>query len=331
MYATVPAWVTRAWWVLRWAGLTARVLDGGLAAWEEAGGPVSDVPDAPAAVPETLRLAAGGAPEIDLEVLRAILGRIRLIDARDPAAFAAGHIPGAINVPSPVFWDVAGKLRSPEDLRSILAGAGVNPGEEVITYCGGGVLATYAALAWLVAADGANSIVRRKFGSGEVLGPDFHQQIVTEFYADLEKYVGDKPYFHMFISHPDYAGWFGAQQPRTGLHRYNFANPDRRPYTQDEIIARIRGAIGDPDIDIQVVRSVQYRYSTAITRDWRVGRIFLPATAHTATRSGAAMGPIWACRRRTISAGNWRLWCVGRPGRPCLTPTWRSVAGAPFT
>lgn len=147
VYATVPAWATRAWWVLRWAGLTARVLDGGLAAWEEAGGPVSDVPDAPAAVPETLRLAAGGAPEIDLEALRAILGRIRLIDARDPAAFAAGHIPGAINVPSPVFWDVAGKLRSPEDLRSILAGAGVSPGEEVITYCGGGVLATYAALA----------------------------------------------------------------------------------------------------------------------------------------------------------------------------------------
>lgn len=127
---------------------------------------------------------------------------------------------------------------------------------------------------WLLAADGANSIIRRNFGSGEVSGPDFHQQIVTEFHADLEKYTGDKPYFHMFISHPDYVGWFGAQQPHTGLHRYNFANPERRSFTQDEIVARIRGAIGDPDIAIEVVRSVQYSYSTAITRDWRVGRIF---------------------------------------------------------
>lgn len=147
VYAAVPAWASRAWWVLRWAGLNARVLDGGLSAWEQAGGQLSAQADAPAAAPGPLALTTGEAPEIDLEAVLASLGQRRLIDARDPASFAAGHIPGAVNLPSPTLWDAEGKLKDPQAVRAALAGAGIGEGDDIIAYCGGGVLATYAALA----------------------------------------------------------------------------------------------------------------------------------------------------------------------------------------
>ncbi|HSN17327.1 MAG TPA: rhodanese-like domain-containing protein [Gammaproteobacteria bacterium] len=37
--------------------------------------------------------------EITSEELQARLGAVRIIDVREPAEFAAGHLPGAINIP----------------------------------------------------------------------------------------------------------------------------------------------------------------------------------------------------------------------------------------
>ena len=48
----------RAWWVLRWAGLRVRVLDGGLAAWTAAGGGLEPGPG-PEVTPTTPSLTTG--------------------------------------------------------------------------------------------------------------------------------------------------------------------------------------------------------------------------------------------------------------------------------
>lgn len=127
---------------------------------------------------------------------------------------------------------------------------------------------------YLVAADGGSSWTRKKLQVEEAIGPDFSQQIVTEFKADLDQYVKGAPYFHIFIGRPGYAGWFGSKQPSTGHWRYNFANPDEKVYSEEEIAGRIRSAVGDPDLDLEIVRSSTYRYTTAITKSWRVGRVF---------------------------------------------------------
>jgi len=50
-----------------------------------------------------------------------------IVDARDPAEYAAGHIPGAINVPA----DEA--ISDPDRLSAVDSG-----GRPIICYCGGG-------------------------------------------------------------------------------------------------------------------------------------------------------------------------------------------------
>lgn len=128
--------------------------------------------------------------------------------------------------------------------------------------------------AYLIAADGVASPIRARLGVAEDVGPDFSQQIVTEFYGPLENYVGNDPYFQYWVLNPACAGWFGSRHPQTGQWRYNFTNPDGRTVTPAEIIERIRGAVGDPGFQVEIAHIAQFRYSTALTRSWRLDRIF---------------------------------------------------------
>ncbi len=73
-----------------------------------------------------------------------------LIDARSPAEYAAGHIPGAINVEftqnaepgQPRYW------KSARELRAMYAALGATPDKRIIPYCTTGVrsAATYFTL-----------------------------------------------------------------------------------------------------------------------------------------------------------------------------------------
>ena len=146
----------RCWWLLRWAGhRDVSVLDGGWSAWVESGRDVSDVQKSPqegdfTARPGLLHVLAVG------EVLE-LAERGVLIDARDPERFrgevepvdpVAGHIPGAVNVPTGANLREDGRFRSAEELREIYA---VAQGREVAAYCGSGVTSTHDILAMAVA------------------------------------------------------------------------------------------------------------------------------------------------------------------------------------
>lgn len=150
----------RAWWMLRWIGARGvRVLDGGLAAWQAAGGalePGEVAPVAPAAAwplapePEGLRLTA--------DALAAQLGHVALLDARAPERYrgdvepldpVAGHIPGALNRPFSANLGPDGRFLPPEALRAAFQGlAGARP---VVHQCGSGVTACHNLLAMAVA------------------------------------------------------------------------------------------------------------------------------------------------------------------------------------
>lgn len=136
----------RAWWVLKAAGLSdVRILDGGLAAWTASGGALETGAVAPEPGNVTVAhddLYAGGMPTLRADDA-AMIG-VRLTDARAPERFrgdvepvdpVAGHIPGAVNVPSTSLLDVDGTFLADADLAGALAGV-------TGAYCGSGVTAS---------------------------------------------------------------------------------------------------------------------------------------------------------------------------------------------
>ena len=146
-------YAARAWWLLRWMGHEdVAVLDGGVAAWREAGGVLTAAPPAPA--PTRYPLHAVAMATVDADAVRAGLGRLRLVDARagerfrgevEPLDRAAGHIPGALNRPFKDNLGPDGCFKPREHLRdewSSIAADG-----PVVHYCGSGVTACHNLLA----------------------------------------------------------------------------------------------------------------------------------------------------------------------------------------
>ncbi|SIN88086.1 sulfurtransferase [Agromyces cerinus] len=153
----------RAWWLLRHAGVAdVRMLDGGLAAWREAGHPL----DTGDVVPEPGDATAhfGGMPVVDIDEAAAFPATGVLLDARgapryrgevEPIDPRAGHIPGARSAPSGENLDADGRFKSAEELREHFAGVGVTGGVPVAAYCGSGVTAAHEVAALAIAGIGA--------------------------------------------------------------------------------------------------------------------------------------------------------------------------------
>jgi thiosulfate/3-mercaptopyruvate sulfurtransferase len=171
--ATGAQAAARAWWVLRWAGVSdVRILDGGLPAWVRAGfatvsgasvsgasvsgasasgasasggGPVGDVV-----------LSAGHLPVVDADAAARFARRGVLLDARAAARYRgevepidprAGHVPGAVSAPTTDNLDDDATFRSTAELRRRFSELGATG--DVGVYCGSGVTAAHeiAALA----------------------------------------------------------------------------------------------------------------------------------------------------------------------------------------
>lgn len=151
-------WASRLWWLLRYHGHeNVAVLDGGWAAWVAAGGPVSDehVPPAPGRFEARTNPALIATTEQVAAIVRAGDGPI-LVNALWPELFRGeartplsrpGRIPGSVNVPFTDTVDDEGRLHAPERLRERFAAAGVHGDAPVVTYCGGGIAASFDALA----------------------------------------------------------------------------------------------------------------------------------------------------------------------------------------
>jgi thiosulfate/3-mercaptopyruvate sulfurtransferase len=146
----------RAWWTLRWAGhAEVRVLDGGYAAWTAAAAPVTRLPPDP--VPGDVIVRPGGLPVLDAAGAAALAAGGVLLDVRAPERYrgeaepidpVAGHIPGAVNVPSTEHVTAGGHWRPAEEIRARLARAGLDDGATPVgAYCGSGVTAAHTVLA----------------------------------------------------------------------------------------------------------------------------------------------------------------------------------------
>ncbi|MDN7179228.1 rhodanese-like domain-containing protein [Caballeronia sp. SEWSISQ10-4 2] len=143
LYGSTPALAARGWWVLRWAGFECvSLLDGGLRAWVAAGGAVArgDAPPPRASGGPAPTLTPGNLADINIAAVSRLESGTILLDARDEAAYQAGHIPGARNLPAVSQWTPTGMLRQKQVIASQYAEAGIVKGSTVVVYCGGGVL-----------------------------------------------------------------------------------------------------------------------------------------------------------------------------------------------
>ncbi|MBZ5733731.1 sulfurtransferase [Nocardioides sp. TRM66260-LWL] len=142
----------RAWWLLRFHGhADVRVLDGGWGAWVAAGGPRQAI--VPRVEPGDFTACSGALPVVEADEVPTVA---TLVDARAPERFrgdvepvdpVAGHIPGAVNVPTSTNLRADGTFRSADELRALYAAAGVTGEDDVAVYCGSGVTAAHDVLA----------------------------------------------------------------------------------------------------------------------------------------------------------------------------------------
>ncbi|MFT3720883.1 sulfurtransferase [Pseudorhodoferax sp.] len=153
----------RLWWMLKWAGHeAAAVLDGGLQAWQAAGGDVAAGQE-PTHFRSNFELKPPLARLADADEVLAHLDDAAqtVLDARAPARYrgetepldpVAGHIPGALNRPFSANLGPDGRFKPPAQLRAefeeLLAGR--DPAG-VVHQCGSGVSAVPNLLAMEIA------------------------------------------------------------------------------------------------------------------------------------------------------------------------------------
>lgn len=147
----------RAWWLLRHHGHDdVRVLDGGWSAWVQDGHPV----EAGESVVAPGDFTRADRPRMPVVEAGDVLGVDVLIDARAPERYAgetepvdpvAGHVPGAVNVPTTANLDEHGRFLPAAQLREAYARVGADAAGSVAAYCGSGVTAAHDVLAMEVA------------------------------------------------------------------------------------------------------------------------------------------------------------------------------------
>ena len=157
----------RLWWLLRWLGHTAcAVLDGGLPAWRRAGWPLTA--EAPSARPTTFAPRPDDRLWMSTEQVLTLPAADVLLDARAAARYrgemepidpVAGHIPGALNLPTDGNLTPDGPFLPVAALRARFAAAlGDRPPPSVIHTCGSGVTACHNLLAMEVAGLGGSRL-----------------------------------------------------------------------------------------------------------------------------------------------------------------------------
>jgi len=149
-------WAARLWWALRYYGHSnVKMLNGGLSHWCDAGLAIN----ADTVEQRQTSFVAEAHPTLRVtsaEVLAAINDRaVRIVDALPEPFYTGemglypglnrGHVPGAHNVPAENNLNPQTLcVKTMEELEALWSPVAIEPGQRVITYCGGGVFAAFA-------------------------------------------------------------------------------------------------------------------------------------------------------------------------------------------
>ncbi len=145
----------RFWWMMRAIGHTrVQVIDGGLTAIQEEGLPLEKGPsplmrqDGPYPVegwllPTADMQTVDQARSADDSLVIDVREGYRYRGESEPIDLVAGHIPGAISVPTAGNVGADGRFLSADDIRKRFADNGISDDDEVVAYCGSGVNAAH--------------------------------------------------------------------------------------------------------------------------------------------------------------------------------------------
>lgn len=149
----------RVLWMLRIAGIeNAKILNGGYPAWLELKGETTK--DAPTITPVEFVIQNYDENRIaTTDEVKTKLGKVKLIDTRSPEEYkgetnhgenykgekALGRIPTAVHLQYADLYNVDGTIKSIADLQATFKGLGLQPEDEIITYCTVGIRSGFAA------------------------------------------------------------------------------------------------------------------------------------------------------------------------------------------
>jgi thiosulfate/3-mercaptopyruvate sulfurtransferase len=145
----------RAWWLLRRFGVTASLLDGGIAKWRAEGRPLQT---GEGAQHNEIRHVTfdGSRMRTKADMLENIDSAAeQVLDARsaprfdgteqDPRGLPTGHIPGSFNLPYNKLLTADGTWKRGDALRAAFEESGIDLDRPIVTTCGSGVTAAVLA------------------------------------------------------------------------------------------------------------------------------------------------------------------------------------------
>ncbi len=136
---------------------------------------------------------------------------------------------------------------------------------------------------YLIAADGAQSRVRRLIGARMIGQEGVYDSVNILFNADLRQWVADRPAALYFVEQPDLRATFLTinAHDRWGflihsLKQYGYVPDD---FTEERCAALIRQGVGKPDLPVKILGISAWEASAIVADRYRDGRLFLAGDA----------------------------------------------------
>ena len=136
---------------------------------------------------------------------------------------------------------------------------------------------------YVIAADGAQSRLRRELGVHMIGQEHVYESVNILFEADLRPWTADRPAALYFVEHPRIRATFLTIN---GVDRWGFLvnnlaayGYDIEEFTQERSEDLIRLAVGVPDLEVKVLGVVPWIASAHVANRYRHGRIFLAGDA----------------------------------------------------